>query len=434
MFRLRPTTLRTTRRTTGRLSVFDSHGRILTAAAVALVSTVLLAPMPAASATPMAPSRPAQSLGDLQAQAKAIAAKIEKLRIDSDDLNEQYLETQIEVTDLQTQLAATQAEVDQAQSSLGENQQAVTTYALDAYMSGGQVDPVFFSARSASDASNRTAYLTSIHGDKQQIVSDVQAAQQDLADKTTKLTKAKSTIDAKVASQASTKKTLESAIAEQESLQASVSGQLADAVAAEQARLEQEQVAAAERQVQEEAAREAQSRAEQARRAVAPSTSEQLRSQSPASLALVDDGSESDLPSATDDTSPSKDERSFPDPGPVPPGVQAVLDAARSQLGVPYRWGASSPGSGFDCSGLVLYAWKFGGLSLPHSSRAMYAMTQRISANQLEPGDLVFGGSPIHHVALYIGGGMMIQAPHSGDVVKISGIYSSSKPVSFGRL
>ncbi len=391
---------------------------------------------------PASLSSPAQSVGDLQSKAAAIAAKIQKLQMDSDTLNEEFLAAQIELTDLQAKLAGTQSEVDQAQASLGTNQAAVKNYAMDAYISGGEVDPVFFSARSASDASNRTAYLRSLHGDKQQIVADVEAAQQDLADKSTRLSSSKATLDAKMATQASTKKTLEAGIAEQVALQASVSGQLADAVAAEQARLEQEQIAAAERQMQEDSARQAQARAEQAQQAsIASATSDRLRAQVPSSAATrdtaaapVDTSSESDTPSATDGSGSANGPTTFPDPGPVPPGVQAVLDAARSQLGVPYRWGASSPGSGFDCSGLVLYAWKFGGLSLPHSSRAMYSMTQRISADQLQPGDLVFGGSPIHHVALYIGGGQMIQAPHSGDVVKISGIYSSSKPVSFGRL
>jgi cell wall-associated NlpC family hydrolase len=61
-------------------------------------------------------------------------------------------------------------------------------------------------------------------------------------------------------------------------------------------------------------------------------------------------------------------------------------------------------------------------------------MTRRITADELQPGDLVFGGSPVHHVGLYIGGGMMIHAPRTGDVIRIASIYSTSKPVSFGRL
>ena len=70
--------------------------------------------------------------------------------------------------------------------------------------------------------------------------------------------------------------------------------------------------------------------------------------------------------------------------------------------------------------GLTMWAWAKAGVSLPHSSRAQYNSGRRVSRNQLQPGDLVFFGSPIHHVGLYIGGGRMIAAPQSGDVVKIS--------------
>ena len=95
-------------------------------------------------------------------------------------------------------------------------------------------------------------------------------------------------------------------------------------------------------------------------------------------------------------------------------------------LGVPYVWGGSTP-RGFDCSGLVMYAFAQIGISVPHSSYAQFAMGTPVSISQLEPGDLVFfvGAS---HVGIYIGGGQFIHAPHTGDVVKISsltGWYSS---------
>jgi cell wall-associated NlpC family hydrolase len=81
-----------------------------------------------------------------------------------------------------------------------------------------------------------------------------------------------------------------------------------------------------------------------------------------------------------------------------------------------------------------MYAWGQAGVSLPHSSSAMFAMTQRISVDQLQPGDLVFGGSPVHHVGLYVGNGLMVHAPHTGDVVRVASIYGTSSPVRFGRL
>jgi cell wall-associated NlpC family hydrolase len=95
----------------------------------------------------------------------------------------------------------------------------------------------------------------------------------------------------------------------------------------------------------------------------------------------------------------------------------AVREAYR-KLGSPYQWGAAGP-SRFDCSGLTMWVWGKAGVSLPHSSRAQYSSGRHVSRGNLQPGDLVFYGSPIHHVGIYIGGGRMISAPHTGDVVKI---------------
>ena len=112
-------------------------------------------------------------------------------------------------------------------------------------------------------------------------------------------------------------------------------------------------------------------------------------------------------------------------PTPSIPAHGSVVDYARSRLGCPYVWGADGPGS-FDCSGLVVWCYARIGMSLPHSSRALIGVGQRVSKSDLQPGDLVFFGSPIHHVGIYIGGGMMIHAPHSGDVVRISPAFRSN--------
>jgi cell wall-associated NlpC family hydrolase len=104
--------------------------------------------------------------------------------------------------------------------------------------------------------------------------------------------------------------------------------------------------------------------------------------------------------------------------GPATGRASVAVREAYRQLGKPYSWGASGPNS-FDCSGLTMWAWGKAGVSLPHSSQAQYGSGPHVSQGDLQPGDLVFYGSPIHHVGIYIGGGNMINAPHSGDVVKI---------------
>ena len=102
----------------------------------------------------------------------------------------------------------------------------------------------------------------------------------------------------------------------------------------------------------------------------------------------------------------------------------AAVAYARAQVGKPYCYGGSGPGC-FDCSGLTMMAWKQAGISLPHSSAAQYNVGRRISASELQPGDLIFYYSPISHVSIYIGGGQRISATHTGDYVRVQSLGSS---------
>jgi cell wall-associated NlpC family hydrolase len=105
----------------------------------------------------------------------------------------------------------------------------------------------------------------------------------------------------------------------------------------------------------------------------------------------------------------------------APPNTHGgVVGIAMRYLGVPYRWGGSSP-SGFDCSGFVMYVFAQIGISLPHSTYALWNVGIPVSRDQLQPGDLVFFNG-LGHMGIYIGGNQMIHAPHTGDVVKISSL------------
>lgn len=101
-------------------------------------------------------------------------------------------------------------------------------------------------------------------------------------------------------------------------------------------------------------------------------------------------------------------------------GAQIVAVAQR-YLGVPYVYGGSSP-SGFDCSGLVQYVHKQVGISVPRVAVDQSKGGQAVLKANLQPGDLVFFGSPVSHVGIYIGNGQFIHAPKTGDVVKISSL------------
>jgi cell wall-associated NlpC family hydrolase len=103
------------------------------------------------------------------------------------------------------------------------------------------------------------------------------------------------------------------------------------------------------------------------------------------------------------------------------PAQLAVVRATMRWLGVPYVWGGASP-SGFDCSGLVMYVYARFGVALPHGATMQSRLGDPVSLDRLQPADLVFFGSPAFysHVGIYVGGGLFIEAPHTGDVVKVS--------------
>jgi cell wall-associated NlpC family hydrolase len=96
---------------------------------------------------------------------------------------------------------------------------------------------------------------------------------------------------------------------------------------------------------------------------------------------------------------------------------------AMAQVGKPYVYGAAGP-SAYDCSGLTMAAWGAAGVGLPHSSSAQYGYGTHISPSQLQPGDLVFYYSPISHVGMYIGNGMIVNAENPSAGIRVAPLYS----------
>ena len=101
----------------------------------------------------------------------------------------------------------------------------------------------------------------------------------------------------------------------------------------------------------------------------------------------------------------------------------AAVAYAMAQVGDAYVYGAMGENA-FDCSGLTMRAWAQAGVSLPHSSSAQFSSGPRISADALQPGDLVFYYSPISHVGMYIGNGLIAHAANPGTGVAVAGLYS----------
>lgn len=177
-----------------------------------------------------------------------------------------------------------------------------------------------------------------------------------------------------------------------------------------------EDLAEAER-AQAEAERRA--REEAARRAAAE---EAAAAEAAARQAAEQQAAEQATEPTTDPAPAPTSEPPPPEPEPAPEGTrsgaQTAVDAALSQVGKPYEWGAEGPDS-YDCSGLTKWAWAHAGVRLSHSSRIQYAETSRISRSQLQPGDLIFYNQPISHVAMYIGDGKVVEAPYTGANVRV---------------
>jgi cell wall-associated NlpC family hydrolase len=99
----------------------------------------------------------------------------------------------------------------------------------------------------------------------------------------------------------------------------------------------------------------------------------------------------------------------------------AAVRFAYAQLGKQYRFGSDGPNS-YDCSGLTSAAWAKAGVPLPHNARRQWRAVDRVSRDELKPGDLIFYYRSVHHVAMYVGGGKMIHAPQHGEPVRVDDV------------
>jgi cell wall-associated NlpC family hydrolase len=330
----------------------------------------------------------ADEIGDKKAQAAALAAKIDKLDTTIEQYAEQANAAQLELDDLTQQVADSEAKVQAAQAERDQHRSEIRSYAVRAYVTGGDNAPAAAATSGSSDTGDvgqRQSYLSAAAGNRQQLVDELRSTEHDLQTQIGQLNDAKAQAESKTNDLNSKKASAEAASNDLARLKSQTDAEITQLVQAEQARKAAEEQARAEARAAARAAQQSASR--------------------PASTRSGSSGGSVD-------------------PGPAPSSnhdVNAVISAARAQLGKPYSWGAAGPDS-FDCSGLTLWAWRAGGVSLPHYTGAQYGATRHVSISDLQPGDLVFYNG-MEHVALYIGGGQIIHAPHSGDVVKISSLY-----------
>lgn len=252
------------------------------------------------------------------------------------------------------------------------------------YMHPGAAIDAFFGARNLGEVARARVYGGQVLLTDSEMVLDAERARHEVLERSRVLDAIRRQAEQKQSQQADRRTQVQRELSSQRALLSNVKGDIAEIIEAERKR----ELEAAARQVV----------------AAQNSTNQAADNSGPAI-----------------GNSPAAKPIEEPAPDTPPPGVRAsagkAVETARAQIGKPYEWGAGGPGS-FDCSGLTAYAWSSAGVSLPHSSRAQYSSLPHVSRSQLQPGDLVFFGSPIHHVGIYEGGGTMINAPETGENVR----------------
>jgi cell wall-associated NlpC family hydrolase len=376
----------------------------------------------------------AQDIDSLRRRAEELADRLKDLERESAIADEEYLGTLEQIDSVKNEMVATEAAVAEAKANLDGVQSQVSTYLVTSFMEAGSSEALLAAASTdVNEVVNQQVLLDTLRGDRLQLAEDISARRSDLDARNAELADQQRSLAALEGERKSAKERLESLVDEQQGLYDSASAELREAVAAEQRRREEE----AARRAAEEAAR-AQAAAAAAAQRQAAAAAQRQAAAAPRSQPAPTVASTGNAPVAGGGSAPKA--QPAPTPPPAAPsiapnsGSAGAIAAAKSQLGLPYRYGGSSPATGFDCSGLMLWSWAQVGVSLPRTSRAQFAATQRVPISQLQPGDLVFFGSPVYHVGMYVGGGQMIHSPHTGDVVKISSIGYMSGVVNGGRI
>jgi cell wall-associated NlpC family hydrolase len=325
---------------------------------------------------------------DLEAQLEANGTRVSIL-------DEQYNRAQLEIQEANERLAAARQQLEARRSETAAVQAELATRGAELYMNAGNPAPLAaLDVETTSELGSRSAYASAAADSDRQLLDEARIAIEQLGLEQQSLERARAAAQEQSEALDAARQEIEQATAEQQELLAQAQGRIASLV--DEVRAERE------------AAAEAAARAEMERQAA------EARAAQPTP----------DEPPSTDSGGVDPDEGS---PGEVPapnPSAQVAVDTARAQLGKPYVYAGSGPDV-FDCSGLTMYAWSAAGVSLPHNAEAQYMSLAHVSQSELQPGDLVFFGSPIHHVGIYAGGGTMIEAPYTGVNVRYRSIYRS---------
>ena len=357
-----------------------------------LVGIALLFPLMTATASHGDP------LAEKRAEAARLQAELDRQGEKVSVLAEKSNRARLKVSEVEGSLARAEADVARSDQRLQVVRARLAQAAVLAYVHGGSNALLGKLVRSTQDDMIvRTQYLRVTAADQRRVIGEVRSAKQDFELQQGRLaTERKAAVDAASAAAFASRAAVEAEDA-QRAVLGRVTGELGELVAAEQAR----------REAEEARNRPAPAPAATVPVTEAPRVTEPPRVQTPAQVTTTTVAS---APTASAAPASGK-------------GAIAVAEA-RKQLGKPYVYGGSGPDN-FDCSGLTAWAWRAAGVRLSHSAYTQWFETTRVPINSVEPGDLLFFGKDgvesIHHNAIYIGNGDMIEASQTGVPVRIRG-------------
>jgi cell wall-associated NlpC family hydrolase len=364
---------------------------IVSSAGVAgvVAASVVVLPAGSAGATPAS---------DVQQQIAAAQHQLDALNAHAEMVAERYNAARIDLAAAQQRYLTASDRVKRAKDQVAALRDRIGSFAAAAYRSHGLAELEVITDSSPQTFIGRANALDQIARSQQQALVQVSSARHQLED-------AQADADRALGAQ---KAVTEKIASDRQEIQSTVGRQraLLSTLQAKEAEIERQARLAAER-ARKAAERQAALREAAAAAARAAAAAQQAQAFEDASNSLA---GQSDTPSS-------------PAPG-GSGGASTAVRWAYKELGKPYQWGAAGPDS-FDCSGLTQYVWGKAGVYLDHYTGSQWNEGRHVSRSQLQPGDLVFFGSDLHHVGIYIGNGDMIEAPHTGANVRISPYYRS---------
>jgi cell wall-associated NlpC family hydrolase len=360
-----------------------------------LLATALLATLAGLLATSQAAAQPSPTIAATQAEAQQVVGEINQLNTSLDRSDELINLANVKLAQVKRDIVLNQHALGTARHNLASSRRTIAERLVTLYTTGSTSTlDVILGGRTIGEILNRIDTANRVSTVDAQVASQVQQYEAQVLRHKTELASERQQVTQLVAERTAQRQAIEVRLGERRNLLDSLNSQVQQLIAAQQA---------------------AQLRASQAAAAAAQASVTATQTQATQNFDNTTVGATAVTPEGA---------------AVVPPSSHSgVVGVALQYVGTPYVWAGASP-AGFDCSGLVMYAYAQVGVSLPHSSYAMWGIGTPVPRDQLEPGDIVFFDG-LGHVGIYIGGGEFVHAPHTGTVVQVSSLDDGSYAASY---